>query len=83
MKILNSYRQSITTKYHGSSSRISATCQAGRVYINYMHGDNTQLNHDNAARKCIDKFGWDGEWVSGGSLDGTGYVYVDLSGVQA
>ena len=83
MKISNSFRQSITTKYHGTSSRISATCQAGRVYIDYMQGDGVQLNHDNAAKACIEKFEWNGEWVSGGSQDGSGYVYIDLSGVQA
>lgn len=76
--------QAITTRYHGPTdfkgSRISATCQAGRISIDYPHELDHDKAHAYAAQLLADKLGWNtprfGEWVGGGTLDGRGYAFV-------
>lgn len=78
--------QAIQTKYHGptdhSGSRISATCDAGRIIIGWDHALNVADNHRAAADALVVKLGWDGErswrplaWTSGSLKDGS-YVHV-------
>lgn len=61
--------QAIITKYHGPSnvkgSRVSATCQAGRVMIEWSDALNSANNHRSAAMALCLKLNWDGEWLSG------------------
>lgn len=72
--------QAISTKFHGPTnsrgSRIIAKCAAGRLTFDYQHQHNSQMNHDLAAQALATKMGWSGSWVSGGSPDETGSVYV-------
>jgi len=80
-RILSDYRrQAIVTKYHGPTnsrgSRISATAEAGRVYMGYRHELDIAENHAAAARMFALKFGWlaSSDYVMGGT--GDGYVFV-------
>ncbi len=62
-RILSDYRrQAIVTKYHGPTnsrgSRISATAEAGRVYVECDDALSIPQNHAAAARKMAHKFGW-------------------------
>ena len=55
--------QAITTRFHGPSasgrgSRISATAEAGRVYVECDDALSIPQNHAAAARKLAHKFGW-------------------------
>lgn len=75
-------RQAITTKYHGPSNvrgaRISATAQAGRIYMPYQHQYNPETNHLLAAQRLAEKLNWHGTWVSGWNADESGvHVLVD------
>lgn len=61
-------RQGIVTRYHGPTdrkgSRISATCDAGRVIVSYDHALNSFRNHREAARALAIKLGWlDDGWT--------------------
>lgn len=76
--------QAIQTKYHGptnyNGSRISATCDAGRVVVPYNHALSIDDNHRAAADTLIRKIGWNSEhrplnWTSGSLKDGS-YVHV-------
>jgi len=55
--------QAIITKYHGPTdtrgSRISATVEAGRVYISYPYELNIEEAHRKAAKALQTKLGWD------------------------
>lgn len=68
--------QSIRTRYHGPSntrgSRISAQCEAGRIYVPYNHALMLEQNHMEAARQLIAKLGWPGDFA-GGCFDGDYY----------
>lgn len=72
--------QAITTKFYGPTntrgSRIIARASSGRVTWEYDHALNTDQNHDRAAQKLANKFGWGGRWYSGGAPDHSGNVYV-------
>ena len=61
--------QAITTKYHGATdtkgSRISATTQAGRIYVAYDYGLDTGPNHRAAAMECARRLGWVGAYGGG------------------
>lgn len=54
--------QAITTKYHGPGnvrgSRITATCDAGRVTVPYDHAHDRQANHQQAALALVRHLGW-------------------------
>lgn len=54
--------QAIRTRYHGPSntrgSRISAQCEAGRIYVGYDHALNLDENHVAAATALRVKLGW-------------------------
>ncbi len=73
-------RQAIVTKYHGPTnsrgSRISATAEAGRVYMSYRHDLDIPANHAEAARLFAAKFGWleFSDYAQGGTANG--YVFV-------
>ena len=73
--------QAIQTKYHGPTnvrgSRISATCAAGRVVVDYDHALNNDQNHKRAAAALLRKLGWHdrGHVVSGSIKDGS-YVHT-------
>lgn len=76
--------QAITTKFHGPTNhkgaRISASCEAGRVYVPYDHALGSFENHQQAVFVLVSKLNWLGggrEWV-GGALK-IGYVFVDAS----
>lgn len=72
--------QAIVTRYHGPTNargaRISATAEAGRIYIPYPHELNATEAHAAAARAFAERWGWAGRWVGGASPDGRGYVFV-------
>ena len=54
--------QTIRTKYHGPTnskgSRISAECEAGRIYVPYNHALDAEGNHKVAAQVLLVKMGW-------------------------
>ena len=66
--------QAIVTKYIGPTnvrgSRVKATAQAGSVTLGWDDSMNPDGNHKAAARALAQKYGWDGEWVSGWTPDG-------------
>ena len=61
--------QTIRTKYHGPTnskgSRISAECEAGRIYVPYNHALDAEGNHKVAAQVLLVKMGWPGEYAGG------------------
>lgn len=73
-------RQAIVTKYHGPTdrrgSRVSATADAGRIFVSWDDSLGIEKNHDNAARLLAEKFKWRGTWYGGGLPTGDGNVYV-------
>lgn len=74
-------RQAITTKYLGPTdhrgARIKASASAGSITIPYSHELGPQGSHEAAARALADKFGWAGNMVGGGTLDGYCFVFPD------
>jgi hypothetical protein len=76
--------QAIATRYHGPTNargaRVSATAQAGRIYVSWDYALGMDENHDAAARAFVAKWGWDGRWIGGGSPDGRGNVYTCVRG---
>ena len=68
------YRQAIVTKYHGPTNthgdRVSATAQAGRIYVEWDHDLSSDENHAVAARAFAAKWDWDGPWYGGCLPDG-------------
>lgn len=75
-------RQAIETRYHGPTNtrgaRISASAQAGRIYVSYDHALGIDENHAAAALAFAKRWGWAGEWVGGGRADGRGNVYTNI-----
>lgn len=76
--------QAIITKFYGPTNskgaRIKAECAAGKVFVPYSYEYNTQDAHWQAAKALIVKMGWqewDGKWVCGGSIDASGFVFVN------
>ena len=71
--------QAITTKYLGPSnvrgSRVKATCAAGSIILTWDDALNSQDNHERAAQRLAEKYGWRGTWHAGG-LNSGGYVFV-------
>ena len=83
MRVDNSHRQAITTKYFGPTdsrgSRVKATAQAGSVTIPWDHALNSPDNHAAAAFALAKKYDWDkrAKRMIGGALhDGSGYAFV-------
>lgn len=66
-------RKAITTRYAGPTntrgSRISATAQAGRIYVAYDYALNAEENHARAAKAYAHKWQWTGEWRGGAAPD--------------
>jgi hypothetical protein len=54
--------QAIRTRYHGATntkqSRITASCQAGRVTVNYDHALNLDQNHRAACEALRARLEW-------------------------
>ena len=77
-------RQAIVTRYLGPTNfrleRIKATASAGSVTVEYEHGLGLDANHWRAALALINRYQWGGSWAGGGTPDGRGNVYVDISG---
>lgn len=75
--------QAILAKYHGPTnvkgSRISATCQGGRVVVSFDSALNFAQNYAAAAEALVRKMGWTpnhgtafaGRWIAGGLPDGS------------
>lgn len=61
--------QAIRTRYHGATntrgSRISAQCEAGRIYVPYNYSLNAFGNHADAAVTLLRKLGWPGTYAGG------------------
>lgn len=78
-QVKNGFRQAVITKYIGPTntkgSRVKASCEAGSITVNWDHSLNSDQNHDAACQALLDKLGWSGEWIGGGTS--TGYVYVN------
>ena len=83
-------RQAITTKFHGptnhNGSRVSATCDAGRIIVHWDDALDVFQNHQRAAFMLALKLGWgvavDNQvlptaeyWIGGATKDG--YCFVD------
>lgn len=70
--------QTIETRYHGATnfkgSRVSASCEAGRVTLPWNHGLNVEDNHKAAAERLIRKLAWHGKYAIGATQ--RGYVFV-------
>lgn len=66
-------RQAIITRYHGPTntrgSRISATAQAGRIYLAHDYSLGIEENHAKAAEAYARKSQWSGEWIGGAAPD--------------
>ena len=78
--------QAIRTRYHGPTdtrgSRISAACEAGRIYMPYRHELNLENNHAAAVGLLVVKLGWhtsrgDRATMVGGGFDGDMYWVFD------
>lgn len=54
--------QAIRTRYHGPSNargaRISAQCQAGKIFVSYDHALDLSGNHAAACKALQQKLGW-------------------------
>ena len=78
-------RQAIETKYHGPTnyrgSRVSATAEAGRIYVPWDYALGIEENHRAAAMAFRDKMKWGGIWVGGGTR--AGFCFVDLQDQKA
>lgn len=65
--------QAIRTRYHGPTnvkgSRISATCERGRIYVGYDHALNLFENHATAAALLVEQMGWGENDYIGGCFD--------------
>lgn len=74
-------RQAIHTQWLGPTnfrgSRVKAKADAGSITIGWDHALNIDQNHAAAAVALADKLGWNHRWV-GGSIHGSGYVFVAL-----
>lgn len=75
--------QAIVTKYHGPTNskggRISATAEAGRIYVEWDHALGIDENHDAAAMAFARKFDWRGLLYRGGlprNMGGNVYVFA-------
>lgn len=73
--------QAIVTKYHGPTdkrgSRISASCEAGRISIPYPHELSSPDAHEAAAQALLGKVGLSDKWrIVGGGLPGRGAGYA-------
>jgi hypothetical protein len=77
--VKQTYHQAIATKYHGPTdtkgSRISASCEARRIYVPWDYEHEPAENHRRAAEALARKLDWGGEWRGGGDPRG-GYVFV-------
>lgn len=77
-------RQAIQTKWFGPSnvrgSRIKATADAGSVTVPWDYALSVEENHQRAADRLADKYGWRarGERYVGGGLPGGGYAFVQV-----
>ena len=72
--------QAIITKYHGPTdtkgARISATTEAGRVYVPLDHSLDTEARHRVAAQALADRMGWSGQLIAGALPNSSGYAFV-------
>lgn len=82
--------QAIRTKYHGPTdtkcSRISAQCEAGRIYVSYDHALNIEGNHKAACDALVKKLGWNTDHYAdmvGGEFDGATYWVFDDKRLKA
>lgn len=70
--------QTIETRYHGGTnfkgSRVSASCEAGRVTLPWDHGLDIEENHKAAAHALISKLGWYGRFAIGSTRRGYAFV---------
>jgi hypothetical protein len=68
--------QAIRTRYHGPTNirgaRISAQCEAGKIFVGYHHALDLDDNHATAASELIRRLGWAGHY-HGGSFGGDHY----------
>ena len=73
-------RQAVSTRYRGPTntrgSRIIAQAEAGRMSFPYDHALDLYANHAAAAAAFAERWGWDGEYVGGGTQDGYCFVRV-------
>lgn len=65
--------QAIRTRYHGPTntkgSRLSAQCEAGRIYVPYDHALNLSDNHEAAAKALANRLGWKRHPMIGGVFE--------------
>ena len=67
--------QAIVTKYHGPGnvrgSRVKATASAGSCTLAWNDALGDDANHAKAALTLCNRFGWSGDYFSGGLPDGS------------
>ena len=81
----HSHRQAIITKYHGPSdvkgSRVSAQCDAGRIYLHWDDALNSDENHAAACEAMLKRVGWtDVNYVGAYAASIDAHVWVDDTG---
>lgn len=72
-------RQAIVTKYHGPTntrgSRVSAACDAGKVFLVWDNGLDYSSNYMAAAEALVRRLVWQGLWRGGGMPSSSPYGY--------
>lgn len=68
----------IRTRYHGSTSRMTARAATGQsCRIGYDHRLTSDQNHQAAAMELAHRLGWVGLWLAGDDKDGA-TVWVNV-----
>jgi hypothetical protein len=84
MKTTYTGRQAILTRWHAPTNtvgaRMSARCDAGRIYVGYDHRFNVGSNHAAAAATLATKLDWSADRLAGGSLPNGDYAWVFIEG---
>lgn len=73
--------QAIATRYHGptngvSYARVSATCNAKRIYYSWQHDLSDEDNHKFAFIRLARQLYWFGPWQMGSLPRSEDYVFV-------
>ncbi len=87
-QITDTCRQAIRTRYHGPTdhhgSRVTASCDAGRITVPWDHTMDAVGNHASAAMALHDRLGWNehNQLAMGSTRDGYVFVQIPLRGAQ-
>lgn len=74
-------RQAISTRYLGPTNsrgaRVVASAEAGRKIYSWDYALDAYANHAAAALQFAQEWGWDGEYVGGGTADGYCFCRIE------